>query len=339
MKPENMLLRRIGQLPAGEKLPVSRLARQVNCSASVLVGMVERLIADGRLDSATVRPPVVGATIPPSFIATEVPAAPPHASAAAPHGEAETRLATASASPLLPDRPTGAELCAALDVAALAGGEAIYEFIKPLSDYPHQFYSQLREAKRPKLHTVARVRALIAGEDVPAARNKLPDVVTCRREEREERGLPPSGRELRDARQLEQLADKREREAERRMESDVAVSSRKPGETLAEAVARTASEREERFRNATRLTTAHPLPLSEDELADRGLGELSEERRVRELDELASPSSVLRRAQRDWPDQCERVKAIAGELGVTLGEAWRRVIGAGVECLSDPEAA
>lgn len=131
----------------------------------------------------------------------------------------------------------------------------------------------------------------------------------------------------------------------RRELGERSLLARRPGETLAEAVKRHAAEREDRFRNATRLTTRHPLgplapepslePLSGD---DPGVGEWTEARRSKDLEELASPSSVLRRAQRDWPDQCERVRAIAAELGVQLGEAWRRVIAAGVETLSDPES-
>jgi DNA-binding MarR family transcriptional regulator len=72
----------------------------------------------------------------------------------------------------------------------------------------------------------------------------------------------------------------------------------------------------------------------EEELAAQAEIE-AQERRERDLERLTSPSAVLRLAQRDWPGQCEDVAGIAKELGIGLGECWRRVIKAGVDCLRD----
>lgn len=74
--------------------------------------------------------------------------------------------------------------------------------------------------------------------------------------------------------------------------------------------------------------------LDEEEQAALDEAE-AEERRERDLDRLTSPSAVLRRAQRDWPTQCADVAAMAKELGIGLGECWRRVIKAGVDCMRD----
>jgi hypothetical protein len=74
----------------------------------------------------------------------------------------------------------------------------------------------------------------------------------------------------------------------------------------------------------------------EEELAAQAEIE-AQERRERDLERLTSPSAVLRLAQRDWPAQCRDVSAIANELGISLGECWRRVIKAGVDCLRDCE--
>lgn len=104
----------------------------------------------------------------------------------------------------------------------------------------------------------------------------------------------------------------------RRRQAETARETREPGESIAD-----------RFRRLAREL---------DEEAEAAAAEAeAEERRERDLERLQSPSAVLRRAQRDWPAQCRDVAAIAGELGIGLGECWRRVIKAGVDCLRDCE--
>lgn len=101
-----------------------------------------------------------------------------------------------------------------------------------------------------------------------------------------------------------------------RDQADEARSKRGPGESIADRFRRLANEADEEEQAA----------LAEAEAI---------ERRERDLERLPSPSAVLRRAQRDWPDQCRDVGAIAAELGISLGECWRRVIKAGVDCLRE----
>lgn len=90
----------------------------------------------------------------------------------------------------------------------------------------------------------------------------------------------------------------------------------------------------ERAHAMTNGETLHDriLRISADELEDDGE---ADRRREAELADLASPSSLIRRAERDWPDQAARVAALAVEAGVQRGEAWRRVIVAGIESLLD----
>lgn len=56
-----------------------------------------------------------------------------------------------------------------LAIIAEAGrrGVVTRSLIAKLSPYPHQWLQQVAAAKRPRQHTIDRVRALLAGEDVP----------------------------------------------------------------------------------------------------------------------------------------------------------------------------
>lgn len=121
-----------------------------------------------------------------------------------------------------------------------------------------------------------------------------------------------------------------------------------PGPSVSDQVKAEASDKGQRRSLARKISTGlTPLPRAET-IADkfRRLAEevdseeaeaLAEaeavERRDRDLDRLPTPSAVLRRAKRDWPQQCADVQALAKELGVSLGEAWRRTIAAGVDCM------
>jgi hypothetical protein len=68
----------------------------------------------------------------------------------------------------LPDAPTGADLVAAIGAVADVLGIAPVELTAPLSKYPASWLKQTAEAKRPRPDTIARVRALLAGQPVPA---------------------------------------------------------------------------------------------------------------------------------------------------------------------------
>lgn len=392
MKPENKLLRRIAAIPADEKLPVSRFARELNCSAAVVISMIAQLGREGRLDPTTLRPPAAS-----SPQAADHEGAVQHAKAAAPSSERAGDALLAEIDdycrrtgtpagyigklalnhpgfvPLLRKRGTlnpatadiiravlakhpggisreqslhreaaaATEREARLSVVAPATfernadssaerltGEQLYQQLRvaaekagvPFSRYVRPAFASadfLRHAKHPTRKTIERARALMAGEI------KLGELSPNKRfqGQRAEEATASS----------QQVALLRDINETRHEERDRRVR---------EVVAREAEERAARRHQARRLTVAHPLDAGDavsDALLDRI--DTASDRRQRELEELPTASSVLRRAQRDWPDQCDKVKALAAELGVTLGEAWRRVIGAGVDCLTDPEAA
>lgn len=118
------------------------------------------------------------------------------------------------------------------------------------------------------------------------------------------------------------LAQKAEHD-ERRRQSFRAHEVRRPGEALADAIDRAASLK------SRLLAIGAQIDAEEAEEQAR--------RRDQELTTLGSPSALLRRAQRDWPEQCAGVKAVAAELGIGLAEAWHRVIKAGLDCLAEDE--
>lgn len=423
MKPESKLLRRIAAIPADEKLPISRFAREFNCSTSVVVDMVQSLIKAGQLDPETARPTsdqsspqpklsgdrlfqevvaeadrrgitrtaasqaifghngqlhmLKGATKRPAqartierveqWLGRKINTAEPLSPGAVDCEEAVQHAKAAASSPsspspdrgeqegdedggfaptpepsscesLLSEQPNGAELADALVMAAHHAGQGLQRFLEPIAPRnTSTWLQQLRQARRPKAYTIARVRAFLAGQPLPEGRKPIDGVLTITRAEREAMGLPPSGREIRDNKTLELRAQERSKIAHLRDVADTRHAERE--QRLKDVVEREAADRAARRLSARRLTTAHPLDTSltiEDAVIDSI--DLATERRARELDDLPNASSVLRRAQRDWPDQCAKVKALAEELGVTLGEAWRRVIAAGVDCLTDDEA-
>lgn len=119
--------------------------------------------------------------------------------------------------------------------------------------------------------------------------------------------------------------------ADRRRElSRAGADARKPGETLAEAAAREAEVAVERRAQARRLTTRHPLGLEPD-AEDPDIGTLSAERRARAFADVATPSDLIRRAKRDWPEKCAAVAAFAIAGGMSVAEAWSQIIDLGVE--------
>jgi hypothetical protein len=68
----------------------------------------------------------------------------------------------------LSDQSTGEDLVKALRDRAWASGVPVRDLALQLSPSPERWLSQTRQALRPKPHTIARVRALLAGDAVPA---------------------------------------------------------------------------------------------------------------------------------------------------------------------------
>lgn len=66
---------------------------------------------------------------------------------------------------------------------------------------------------------------------------------------------------------------------------------------------------------------------------EAGVGDIASARRRRDDRDLATPSALIRRASCEWPGQSAAVAALAVQLGVGKGEAWLRVINAGIDSL------
>lgn len=396
---ERDLLAKVAAVPVGEKLPLSRFARELDCSTSVAISGVEALVMSGKLDKATVRPPVAAekkprdrraycdtingreliAELQPFLDATRMPptmltkraigdpgawgrwksganvrmttvervrafvaanaSAPDSseidASPAVDDGEVraapvpgagdEAGVTVARGEPVTPsDQPTGQQLYEEiLRFTASDGGLTLRQFAE-LMGRSVAGIANIAKAQRPKVDTIERVQAIIAGNRDAYVSVKLAPCSTS--------------------------AAASETAAQLRSQAEAATASRRPGETLADAVKREA-EHEGSQRAAARTNgggVGAPVETNRERFArlareveaeEQEAGAVEREAlRERELDGLVSPSSVLRRAQRDWPGQCDRVKAIAAELGVTLGEAWRRVIAAGVDCMVEDAA-
>lgn len=135
--------------------------------------------------------------------------------------------------------------------------------------------------------------------------------------------LPPTGkRRTRKASWQQYAAQQRaggetaqaERERRRAL-GELALATKAPGETIADRIRRIGAE----------------VDASDDE----DVGELELERRTRAASNLSTPSDLIRKAQAAWPGHCAAVSAIAVEEGITVGEAWSRVIAAGIDCLKE----
>lgn len=384
---EAKLLTRIAAIPPGEKLPLARFSRELNCSQSVIMTMVERLIDRGSLARETLRPFEVKAEMPPSIVGT--------AAIERDHLDAwlyvgaeyvrvgETLKAIVKARGMtfgdasmaifgnstqlssMPGQPgnvgkkvvskirawlTGAPLpqateqgraavpprgadagvvCSERSTPAKPDGEALYEelvaaakrigitlnrlatAIWPIS--PGWKLEQLRIAKHPRAATITRIRDAIraaeAGEELP-------------------------GLALRNPTQAEAVAvtaKARETEELRREAAERAQETRRPGETLAQAVKRECDETAaRRLRARVAGGGIRPVDLSEDDEGDEEAGSFREARRQREMRELSTPSALIRKANEEWPERCAKVAALSVQLGVKLGEAWDQVIGAGI---------
>jgi hypothetical protein len=155
----------------------------------------------------------------------------------------------------------------------------------------------LRLAKTTSAAVVDKIRAFIAKKPEPCRRGRVTRAAISA------------------ARMRDQAEDKASSIEERRILTDQAHRQRRAGETIADTVRRlaAAAEAEEAAEEAEDL--------------DR--------RRERSLVEIPDPASLIRRAQRDWPEQSEKVAALAAKFGLSRGEIWRRVIAAGVEMLTE----
>jgi hypothetical protein len=146
-------------------------------------------------------------------------------------------------------------------------------------------------AGRPKAETVARVRAIIAGRREPFApfepKPRAPGVAENRTDG------PRVG---------EEQVNACRRAAETRL----------PGETLAEALEKQALDRAAQFREAGRLTAAHPLPAPQ----------LPHSPRARAVPAIG-------------PDRWEALRQLSAEAEESLPSILDAVIGAGILCVKE----
>lgn len=242
----------------------------------------------------------------------------------------------------LPDSPNGEHLADALQREARRRGVSLTRLVAPLWGKDRQYRVEtLRGVRRPNQETIARIRALIAGQPLPARppRKAHPNQ-NVRRVDREEAGLPPSKREIAESEKIARDAGQREREEVAKLAAHRARSSRLPGETLAEAVKReavAAGRRRSIARVAGGGTGDHDEygRKVEDGEDDPDVGELTAARRAAEMRDVASPSALIRRVKDEWPEKCSAVAAISIQLGVQQGEAWLRVVDAGIRALGE----
>lgn len=134
------------------------------------------------------------------------------------------------------DQPTGEQLYQELRTEAARRRVSLHSLGALLfPNGPGWKLEQMRIAAAPKPETVARVRALIAGQLPP-----LPDTIT--RQAREAAGLPASKRQVQEERVLDwRLREKADVEHRLNL-SRQAHDLRRPGETLHAAAARLATE-------------------------------------------------------------------------------------------------
>lgn len=222
---QKALLAAIAEVPPGEKLPLSRFARELNCSQSVLIDSIQALIDGGHLDMKTLRPPVARAD-------AALPAASEEAGGA-------TARAGQPADDAPPAQPSGEQLWAEIEDCIARTPDITPGRFALLLGRSDQSFRQIAFAARPKPSTVERVRAIIAGRREP---------------------FTPFERKPRSADQsfvtvTGPTVTDEEREAARR-----AAEHRLPGETLANAVRREAEEQGER-RSTARVAGGGVTPL------------------------------------------------------------------------------
>ena len=74
----------------------------------------------------------------------------------------------------LPASATGADLARLLRHAAAERGEPVAVFLRQITPNPWAWLNSLEQARKPKPHTIARIRALIGGASV------APGIGTCK---------------------------------------------------------------------------------------------------------------------------------------------------------------
>lgn len=124
------------------------------------------------------------------------------------------------------------ELCA----AAAAAGKPVGAFVAPLFNGASWKLEQLRIARKPTPSTIARVRALIAGEPLPPHFRRDPRTIGLTRLEAEEAGIPPSERSHYEGHLLRRAIEIKAHVERRLALCDRARLTRRPGQTLADAV-------------------------------------------------------------------------------------------------------
>ena len=70
-------------------------------------------------------------------------------------------------------------------------------------------------------------------------------------------------------------------------------------------------------------------------LARRPATVIAKTRELTEAERLATPSGLIREIDARWPAWAEQVGAFAEVEGIHLGEAWLRVVKAGIQCLTE----
>ena len=94
----------------------------------------------------------------------------------------------------LPASATGADLARLLRHAAAERGEPVAVFLRQITPNPWAWLNSLEQARKPKPHTIARIRALIGGASV------APGIGTCK-----PRADAAAPRRIQNAQPLEQV--------------------------------------------------------------------------------------------------------------------------------------
>jgi hypothetical protein len=131
---------------------------------------------------------------------------------------------------------TGAELHSLLELSARNAGVGLRKFVAPLANHPETFLDQLKIAANPKPRTIERITALLEGRPIPPGQGVPVGVVTCTRAEREARGLPPSGRMIRDEKSLSAVEKQKAWVEHTRHLTELAHQTRRPGQAIADRV-------------------------------------------------------------------------------------------------------
>lgn len=205
-----------------------------------------------------------------------------------------------------PECPTGEQLIAELRAHADTTGAALYDVIRPLLSVGSNASNWIRQTamvKCPRPHTVERVRALIDGRPLPP----LPE--------------PPAVRSPSDAPRRGKVG--RARRSDRAVFDGTMAQRAEPRpSSLQDEIAAGAAQRERQFRQAGKLSGTVKHALDRPAIAPG---------------QVPSPSDLIRWARRDWPEVCAEVEAFAAESDIGEGEAWQRVLLAGIQCLREAD--